>query len=76
MGSGTRRMEFEGRRMERGGWRMEERGQRVEDEGRRMKCGGCGRARQGFRAGFASGSLQFSKANLRWQGCSLLEAEP
>lgn len=77
------RVKDRGSRVEDGWWRVEDRewkmkdGEwRMEDEGRRVKGGGWRSACQGFRAGFASRGLQFSKAILRWQSCSLLEAEP
>jgi len=48
----------------------------MKGKGWRVKDGGWRSVQQGFRASFASRSLQFSKAILRWQSCSLLEAEP
>lgn len=65
-----------GWRLEDGGWRMEDGRWKTEDEGWRVEDRGWRSARRGFRAGLASRSLQFSEAILRWQGCSLLEAEP
>lgn len=52
------------------GCRVEDAGWKMEDEWWKMKDGGW------IRDGFARKRLQFSESILRWQGCSLLEAEP
>lgn len=74
MEDGEWRMEGGGWRTEGGGWKAKDGGWRLEDGGWRVEDGEV--SARVSELVLPSRSLQFSKAILRWQGCSLLEAEP